>query len=334
MSEELGRLERRLTRAQAAREEAETIAERVIGEQYQLLNELAASRAVLDETPDFVAVIDERGRGSYVNPALREMLGIDPDTPATSIEIPAFLTPLSRERYRDEALPTLADKGVWRGEFALVGPTGVEIPVSQVLIAHTNVMGAVQSISFVARDVTEQRNLTDLLAHRSLHDALTGLPNRRLLLDRLDVAAARAARNGDALAVLFVDLDSFKEVNDEHGHDVGDAVLVAVADRLLASMRGADTLARVGGDEFVVLCESVGDESDADDIAVRMVAALTAAVEVRGLSLQLGCSVGVAFSRGHAVSPHALVKHADAAMYEAKQAGKGRHRLVVIEGTR
>jgi diguanylate cyclase (GGDEF)-like protein/PAS domain S-box-containing protein len=329
-STDFRRLERRLARERAARIEAESIAERVTADQFAAMNELIASRSVLDETPDFVAITDPQGRASYLNLALREMLGAEL-ADVRQVQIADLLTPVSRERYEREALPALSAKGVWRGEFALTRPSGGEIPVSQVLIGHKDEAGAMRHISFVARDVTEQRDITDALAHLSLHDALTGLPNRRLLFDRLDMAVARAASSGTALAVLFMDLDGFKLVNDNHGHAVGDAVLIAVIERMQSVMRASDTLARVGGDEFVLLCESVSGEREAKEIAGRLTDMARQPVEVLGVTASVGLSVGIAYSQLPGSSPDVLVRRADAAMYDAKRAGKGTHRLVVVD---
>lgn len=326
------RLTRRLAREQAKRAEAESIAERTLSELYDTVTELACSRALLDETTDFVSITDGDGHAIYVNRALCELIGIAPDPPY-DVDLVSLLSPLSRERFESEALATLDAKGVWRGEFTLQRSGGLDLPVSQVLVAHRDAYGRLQRISAISRDVTEQRDLTDLLAHRALHDSLTGLPNRRLLYDRLDLALARSVRTGSSLAVLFMDLDGFKAVNDTHGHACGDTLLVAVADRLTARMRVVDTLARVGGDEFVLLCESVGSEDDAVDIADRLIAAVAQPIDLDGVTVTVGMSAGIAVSHGIAVDPEVLVRHADAAMYEAKNAGKGCFRLVVVAPT-
>lgn len=232
--QDVRRLERLHSRERTARIEAETIAERVTADQFAAVNELIASRAVLDETPDYVAITDPHGRASYLNRSLRELRGLDLEH-GQGLELADLLTPSSCELLEDEALPTVLAKGVWRGDFLLVRGDGGEVPVSQVLIAHYDEAGALRHLSFVARDVTEQRDLTQLLEQRSLHDAMTGLPNRRLLFDRLDIALGR--EDAYPLALLFMDLDGFKAVNDGHGHEVGDRLLVAVSERLQSLRR-------------------------------------------------------------------------------------------------
>ncbi|MBA2280049.1 MAG: EAL domain-containing protein [Acidimicrobiia bacterium] len=166
--------------------------------------------------------------------------------------------------------------------------------------------------------------------HVSVHDALTGLPNRLLLLERLDHAVLRARRSGKLAAVLFVDLDGFKLVNDLHGHSVGDELLVMVAQRLTAVLRPGDTLARLSGDEFVILCEDLDGAADADAIATRVGAALATPFFLADTEVEVTASVGIAFSgRGDQLSEQ-LLHDADTAMYQAKRGGGGRHQIIDI----
>jgi diguanylate cyclase (GGDEF)-like protein/PAS domain S-box-containing protein len=160
------------------------------------------------------------------------------------------------------------------------------------------------------------------MRHEALHDSLTGLPNRALCRDRLEHALAAAERTGSCCAVLYVDVDDFKRVNDLYGHAAGDAVLVALARRLTAAVRPADTVARLGGDEFVVVCEDV-DERAALGLAWRVAAAVEAPIDADGTEHRLSASVGIALGRGGSTDPQALVADADAAAYRAKAAGRG-----------
>jgi diguanylate cyclase (GGDEF)-like protein len=162
----------------------------------------------------------------------------------------------------------------------------------------------------------------------ALHDALTGLPNRILLLERLEHAVLRARRSGKVTAVLFVDLDRFKLVNDLYGHSVGDDLLVAVARRLSTALRSGDTLARISGDEFVILCEDLNEPTEVDVIAQRICAAVAAPFVLSGAEVAVTASVGIAFSgRGDQLSEQ-LLQDADAAMYQAKRKGGARHQIV------
>jgi diguanylate cyclase (GGDEF)-like protein len=171
-------------------------------------------------------------------------------------------------------------------------------------------------------DLHRLRKHTAALTHRALHDVLTGLPNRELFQDRLEQALARARRRTVPLAVLFVDLDGFKQVNDVHGHKAGDDVLVEAGERLRALVRTADTVSRYGGDEFTVLAEDVGDVEAAQHLGERIADELSRPYPG---GLQLGASVGVAFTANPAAtSPDGLIRRADHAMYRSKRPGAGR----------
>jgi diguanylate cyclase (GGDEF)-like protein len=160
------------------------------------------------------------------------------------------------------------------------------------------------------RHAAERKQRENVLARQALHDPLTGLPNRTLFFDRLKQALSRLGRTQTCLAVMFLDLDRFKEVNDEHGHAAGDVMLATVARRLAASLRGGDTAARIGGDEFVVLCEDIDGEAEARAIAARILGELPAKA-----------SMGIALASDGAVDPAELVRDADAAMYIVKRRG-------------
>jgi diguanylate cyclase (GGDEF)-like protein len=165
---------------------------------------------------------------------------------------------------------------------------------------------------------------SDRSREAALHDALTGLPNRVLLLERIEHAFQRAQRSNKTLAVFFVDLNRFKEVNDSYGHDVGDELLVAVTARLTDILRPGDTLARLSGDEFVILCEDFDDATQAEPVARRIDAALAPRFVVAGVELTMTASVGIAFTGHGSESPEQLIQHADLAMYHQKRQHSGR----------
>ena len=179
-----------------------------------------------------------------------------------------------------------------------------------------------------ARDRAQVADTLDLVRRQALHDPLTGLPNRALLMERLDRAVVRATRSGNLVAVLFVDLDQFKKVNDDHGHHAGDEVLTAVAERLSGMLRSGDTVARLGGDEFVLVCEGLASEDQADRIADEVTEVLAAAFDVEGRALWLTASIGSAICGPSGADPETLLREADSAMYGAKQAGRGRYRIL------
>lgn len=167
-----------------------------------------------------------------------------------------------------------------------------------------------------------------LAEHNSLHDALTGLPNRTLFVQRIEHAILRARRSEKLVAVFFADLDQFKQVNDAYGHHVGDELLVAVADRLGGLMRPGDTLARLSGDEFVVLCEDIDDASAVEPLAARIGAALSEPFVLSEAEIDVAASVGIAFAGLGEDVPERVLEEADAAMYQVKRSGGGRHSVI------
>nr|CTQ89688.1 diguanylate cyclase/phosphodiesterase (GGDEF & EAL domains) with PAS/PAC sensor(s) [Kibdelosporangium sp. MJ126-NF4] len=175
-------------------------------------------------------------------------------------------------------------------------------------------------------DITERREAEARLVHQALHDSLTGLPNRALLMDRLKQVLARAGRRPALTAVLFIDLDGFKDINDSLGHDIGDEVLREIAQRISAQVRPADTVARLGGDEFVVLCSDLAGEQSAVEISERLTAAVGRPVALPGYEVQVEvtASIGIALSDNESITPEGMLRNADSAMYGAKTQGKNR----------
>jgi len=176
--------------------------------------------------------------------------------------------------------------------------------------------------------VVERTRAAEALSHQALHDPLTMLPNRALFVDRLELAVTALGRSQRMLAVLFLDLDGFKFVNDSLGHDIGDVVLVRVAERLRDGLRPTDTIARFGGDEFTILCEAIQTEEEAVQVAERVAEVVSQPVELAsGGELELTASVGIAFARTPEERPETLLRDADAAMYRAKEQGRARHEV-------
>jgi diguanylate cyclase (GGDEF)-like protein/PAS domain S-box-containing protein len=198
----------------------------------------------------------------------------------------------------------------------------VQLGVSPVRDQH----GQVSYFIVQTHDITERRRFEDELAHRALHDPLTALPNRALFVDRVAHALVRSRRHAGHVAVLFVDLDRFKLVNDGMGHGAGDAVLVDSARRLCEAARAEDTVARLGGDEFTILCENAaGDEVRV--IAERVLAAFAPPFEHDGREFHLGVSVGIRISDPSAATPDLMLRDADIALYAAKENGRGRYEI-------
>ena len=173
-------------------------------------------------------------------------------------------------------------------------------------------------------EIAERKQAEERVRHMAQHDTLTGLPNRALLHDRLEQAIAQARRQGHRVAVMFLDLDRFKSINDTLGHEVGDILLQEVAHRLRGVVRAADTVGRLGGDEFVVILHEVADSTAAANVAEKIIAAFMPPVRVGSHELQASTSIGIALYPDHADEGHALVKCADTAMYQAKHGGRNR----------
>jgi len=183
-----------------------------------------------------------------------------------------------------------------------------------------------QSLANIAAAALEHQSASLRLLEQALHDPLTGLPNRVLLFDRIE-HASQALRHGRSLAVLLVDLDGFKLLNDALGHDVGDQLLIAVADRLQSVLRGADTVARLGGDEFAVLCVDLPDADAALEVADRLNAAMRSPFDLETIQTYVTASIGITIHRGTSESPRSLLREADAAMYVAKEQGRARYEV-------
>ena len=227
--------------------------------------------------------------------------------------------------WRDHASAAVREEGI-----ALDVPPDVVAFAIEVIRqgADSSMVGMAKQFDVAFGELREQ--LSDeraRLAHLAVHDSLTGLPNRVLFIEQLQRALAPSGRRRASIALLFVDVDHFKDVNDRYGHSVGDRLLVAIAQRLRESVRPGDTAARLGGDEFVVLCEDLrGDEDEAVAVAERIRVALAEPVTVTDLVIETGASIGVAVASS-GDDPEVVLSHADGAMYAAKQAGRGRYEV-------
>jgi diguanylate cyclase (GGDEF)-like protein len=220
----------------------------------------------------------------------------------------------------------------WQGEVWNTRKNGEEFPCWLGITAVRDDAGVVTHYVANHVDITLRKAAEDEVKRQALFDPLTQLPNRRLLTDRIHQALSHAKRDGGQLALIFVDLDKFKPVNDRLGHAAGDQLLQAVAHRLRICVRESDTVARVGGDEFVVLVNTVHQTSDATCVAEKIHAALRLSFDLPlGQSVQISSSIGVALYPEHGLDEATLSHHADVAMYAAKVGGRDQY--VVYEST-
>jgi diguanylate cyclase (GGDEF)-like protein/PAS domain S-box-containing protein len=273
-------------------------------------------RAIADTAEEGLWVCDPAGRTAYANNRLLEILGLDGES--VSERSVLDLLPLAHGS-RPDALAA-ADGRSERYEVAYLHPDGRRRTLRVSLAPLDDAGGTVEGSLAMVSDVTDARLLEDQLRRAALHDALTGLPNRGLLFDRLQHALRRETT---ATAVLLVDLDRFAHVNDGWGHTVGDELLVRVAARLQAAVRPSDTVARIAGDEFLLVCEDL-DEEAAYRLAGDLLAVLEEPHEIAGRTVRLTASIGVATSPTS--SAEELLRHAESAMHAAKATGRRRVR--------
>jgi diguanylate cyclase (GGDEF)-like protein/PAS domain S-box-containing protein len=219
----------------------------------------------------------------------------------------------------------LLTHGAWEGEIWNRRKNGEIYPEVLAISAIRDDHGVVTHYIGIFRDITLRKERERRLQHLSHHDPLTDLPNHVLLLDRLDHAMHRARRLGQQIALLFIDLDNFKTINDTAGHLVGDRALQEVATRLVSVVRDMDTVARVGGDEFAILLSDIVAREQVTFLASRILEALSRPVELSGRPYTFRCSIGISFGPPRDEKPEHLLERADEAMYIAKRAGGGRY---------
>ena len=304
---------------------------RDVTERVEAARERTRLSEIIEATTDLVFVFDRDLELQYMNEAAQEFF-LRADETVDGFDLNARIPDWARSRLEDEAIPALAESDVWGGEIAFLAGDG-EVAVSTLLIAHRDEAGEVEYVSSITRDMTDRKLLETRLAHEATHDPLTGLPNRSLLMDRLDMALGRARRSATSTALIFCDLDDFKLVNDSLGHTRGDELLVAIAGRLSEATRPGDTVARFGGDEFVVLAEEIEGADAAEAIAQRLRRAVARPLQIAQSELFVSVSVGIAVADRNGADAEALISDADAAMYRAKATGRGRQ-VVFDQGLR
>jgi diguanylate cyclase (GGDEF)-like protein/PAS domain S-box-containing protein len=277
----------------------------------------ARYRLLVEQSPEAIAV-HRNGYLQYVNAAAARLIGAADGDALTGRRTSDFVHP--------DDLPTvrrLSKNGPARLQYRLVRFDGSVREVEAVAV-RLNFEGE-PAVQTVLRDITERKELEARLVHGAFHDPMTGLANRALFRDRLEHALALQVRDPSRrLAVLFLDLDDFKGINDSLGHEAGDALLRSVAERLRSVVRTHDTVARFGGDEFAILVEQIACEDEALEVVDRLRAALRPTIELERRLVAVSASIGVAFpAAGDDVET--VLRNADVAMYEAKDAGKARH---------
>ena len=277
---------------------------------------------MLRRLPAAVMVTDDRGVIVYWNDLATKIYGYSTEE-AIGRSIAELGIGPGRTAAIDDIVRSVLSMGRWEGEHDAHRADGSTVPVHLVMERVDDEDIAFHGIVGASIDITERRRLEDDLAFQALHDPLTGLPNRRLFLDHLENAIARTSRTGSRAAVLFIDLDDFKSINDRFGHAGGDEVLRTVGELIQAVLREGDLVARLGGDEFVVCFDDLPDAEKAHLVSERITKALAAPFRAGDESVVLSASMGLAVS-GPQSPAGELLRNADAAMYVAKESGKSR----------
>lgn len=292
---------------------------------------------LLDVSGDAVIVFNRVGEVMFANDTAKTLVGVnDPHSTFDDVASRTFSQAVRDQLPRillDSAAPT-GSPSRWDGEIGFRSPDGIARVLHVVVQVVRNADGSIQHWATISRDITQQRQAQAELARQATHDGLTGLPNRVLFVRKTTEALERSKTTHVPVGVLFIDIDKLKHVNDTIGHAVGDQLIVTVAKRLAGATRPSDLVARISGDEFVVLCEGLLDEHVALDVAERIRTAITGPVVLQGVEIEAGASVGVAMSTAELLASQSsadaavtLLRSADTAMYKAKQRGRGRSEL-------
>jgi len=285
--------------------------------------------AILEATPDLICIANLDGFVTYINQAGRNLLGIGKNENINRIRLADFHSPADGQKILSEGIPCAIREGMWTEETTFLSLNGEKVLTSLVLISHRNNRGDIEFFSTIARDIRHLRAAEERVEYLAYYDTLTGLPNRNELAKRLDMEVARVRRTRVFGALLFIDLDNFKNINDSLGHPAGDLVLQEMSQRLQAHLRGDDTVARLGGDEFIVILSGLSlDGRDAiahaRDIANKIRDTISMECRIHDTELHVTASIGISMISQDEVSGHDLLRYADTAMYQAKREGRNR----------
>jgi diguanylate cyclase (GGDEF)-like protein/PAS domain S-box-containing protein len=283
---------------------------------------LRKQSAAMTASMDGIAILDERFQFTYLNDALAKLFGFPGPTSMVGVPLHELYDSDEVQRFATEILPVVAHRGRWRGEAVGRRRDGSIFPQE---ISLTAIEGG--GMVCVVRDITERTYAEEQIKHLAYHDALTGLPNRLLFKDRLTVALSHAQRDKTRLAVLFLDLDRFKVINDSLGHNIGDQLLQSVANRIQNGLRDSDTVARLGGDEFTLLLPHLARSEDAAPIAQKLLESLRAPFLLEGREFLITTSIGISLYPEDGTDAETLIKNADTAMYQAKEQGRDNYQL-------
>ncbi len=284
---------------------------------------LRMNATVFDTTTEGIMVTDADNRIKTVNPAFSRITGYE----ASEVvgRDPSILSSGRQEKlFYQEMWETVAHQGHWSGEIWNRRKDGSVYPQWLSIASIKDEKSRVSEYVAIFSDITQRKENEEQIRYQANYDALTGLPNRSLLQDRLSQAIMSAGREGWGLALLFIDLDKFKVVNDSFGHVIGDELLQMVAVRIKACVREVDTVARFGGDEFVVLLQDISEPEDAAKVASKIIGTVSEVFDLSSREIFVGASIGITLYPEDADTPDTLLQNADMAMYLAKDTGRNR----------
>ncbi|MCP4994548.1 MAG: diguanylate cyclase, partial [Gammaproteobacteria bacterium] len=276
------------------------------------------------QLPASVLIADPKGDIEYVNQFFESMTGFSSDEAVKMSLLSILSGSLSASKLNKIWRNVLAGE-IWEGEILMHSRSGTAYwkLVSLSAIADK---GEVIGVVYIGQDLSDRKRQEDAIEHQASHDILTNLPNRILMFDRLESSISQMKRSQQKLALMFLDLDDFKRVNDTMGHNVGDVMLIETAQRITHAVRASDTVARLGGDEFLILVPDITTRSDAEPIAQKVLPALCKPCLGKGMHLPNSASIGLAFYPDDGDNAQLLLSKADAAMYQAKADGGGKYR--------
>jgi len=294
-----------------------------ITERKRVEEQLRLAASVFAHTGDGVMITDSNNQIIEINQAFTRILGYS--AADVSGQDPSLLkSPRHRRSFYRSMWQSLQKNGQWQGEIWDKHKSGDIVPLWMTINAVYDERSRLRHYVALFRDISEVKRNEQTLWHIAHHDPLTGLPNRNLMYDRLRVAMSEAAREDLQVALLLIDLDGFKRINDEMGHDAGDELLIHVAQSLSESVRESDTVARYAGDEFIAVIKGLHEREDVGSLAHKLIDVLMQPQQLKGNRVIVGASIGIALYPAHATDAGELIAKADEAMYQAKRLGKGR----------
>jgi diguanylate cyclase (GGDEF)-like protein/PAS domain S-box-containing protein len=271
-----------------------------------------------------ISITDSLGRITYVNDKMCEISQYD-RVELINQDHRIINSHYHSKSFMREMWMMITNGQVWHGKVRNIGKHGSIFWCDTTIVPIKNKSDLIESFFTIRTDITKTKLYEEQLLETTQYDYLTRLPNRFLLGDRLDQTLRKSKRDNLKFAILFIDLDDFKKVNDQFGHEGGDRFLIEVAERMKSCVRASDTISRHGGDEFVILLPDIKEDNNAHKVAEKIIAKMQQVFIIDGTEVVSGASIGIAAYPDNGMDTRALLHNADLAMYKAKQSGKNRH---------